>query len=74
MNIKAPASGADPEQFVRGGPTLTGVFLGDGGKEDPNTTTRRAIIGPPAKRHLNDVYFCWRADNGFTLNAGLKAL
>ena len=32
----------------------------------------RAIIGPPAKRHLNG--FLWRADNGPTLNAGLAAL
>ena len=33
---------ADPESFVRGGPTLTGFFLFfflvDEGREDPNTT------------------------------------
>ena len=32
---------------------------------------KRAIIGPPAKRHL--MAFRWRADDGPTLNAGLKA-
>ena len=30
----------------------------------------QAVIGPPAKRHLNR----WRADDGQTLNAGLVAL
>ena len=32
---------ADPESFIRGGPTLTFFFvfvLGDEGREDPNTT------------------------------------
>ena len=43
------------------------VFLVDEGREDSNTTIRRAIIGPP-------MAFCWRADNDPTLNAGLKAL
>ena len=33
---------ADPECFVRGGPTLTGFFIVDKGREDPNTT----ISGP----------------------------
>ena len=33
---------ADPESFVRGGPTLSLFFLVDEGKEDPNTT----ISGP----------------------------
>ena len=32
---------------------------------------KRAIIGPPAKRHLNGVR--WRADDGPTLNAGSVA-
>ena len=45
---------ADPEHIVRRGPTST-TFLVDKGREDPNITIRRAIIGLPAKRNLNDV-------------------
>ena len=52
---------ADPESFVR---TNFVGFLVDEGREDPNTTIRRAIISPPAKRHSNCP----------TLNAGLAAL
>ena len=33
---------------------------------------KRAIIGPPAKRHL--MVFRWQADDGPTLNAGLVAM
>ena len=55
---------ADPENFVRGSPTLTAFFLSfflvDKGKEDLNTTIRRAIIGPPAKRYLNGVSLACR--------------
>ena len=36
---------ADPESFVRGGPTLTNVFF-DEGREDPITT----ISGPPPEK------------------------
>ena len=61
---------ADPESFVRGGPTLTGFFcccfLVDEGRKDPD---KRVIICPPAKRHLNGFWLachCWP-----TLNAGL---
>ena len=56
---------ADPESYVRGGPTLT--FLVDEGREDQNTT----IEGPSSARQRNT--FRWRADNGPTLNAGLVA-
>ena len=52
---------ADPESYVREGPTLT-FFLVDEGREDQNTT-----IGGPSSA------FRWRADNGPTLNAGLVA-
>ena len=31
---------ADPERFVRGGPTLTMFFLADEGRDDQNTTMR----------------------------------
>ena len=51
---------ADPESYVRGGPTLTTVFLVDEGREDQNTT----ISGPSPVRQRN----------GPTLNAGLVAL
>ena len=49
---------ADPESFVRGGPTLTRFycccFLE--GRDDPSKYhNERAIIGSPAKRHLNGV-------------------
>ena len=50
---------ADPDSFVRGGPTLT-IVLVDEGREDPNTSIsgpssarqRNAILSPPAKRHF----------------------
>ena len=35
----------DPERFFRGGPTLATCFLVDGGREDPNTNYKWAIIG-----------------------------
>ena len=63
---------ADPESFVRGGPTRTRVFLVDEGREDPNTT----ISGPSSAHQRNAIKmaFRWRADDGPTLNAGLVAL
>ena len=64
---------ADPESFVRGGPTLTTfVFCfgwrGDGGSK---YHYKGAIIGPPAKHHWME--FRWRVDDGPALNAGLVA-
>ena len=41
---------ADPESYVRGGPTDFDLFLVDQG----------TIIGPPAKRHLNGVLLAGR--------------
>ena len=38
---------ADPERYVRGGPTLTLTFLVDEGREDQNTT----IGGPIMAQH-----------------------
>ena len=35
-------------------------FLLHGGREDPKTTKKRAIIGPPAKHHLNGVSLAGR--------------
>ena len=58
---------ADPESFVRVGPTLTTFFLFDKGRKDQNTT----ISGPPT---AHQTAFRWRADDGPTLNAGLVAL
>ena len=65
---------ADPESFVRGGPTLTTFFFlsfyfDEGGGSEYHY--KRGIVGPPAKRHL--VAFRWRVDDGPTLNAGLVA-
>ena len=58
---------ANTERFVRGGPTLTPLFsLMRGGVKKFHY--KRAIIGPPAKA------FCWRADNGPTLDAGFVVL
>ena len=42
---------ADPESFARGGPTLQRFFYGR--LQIP--LYKRAIIGPPVKRHLNGV-------------------
>ena len=51
---------ADPESYVRGGPTLTlTFFLVDEGWEDQNTTIGGPMI-PPAKRHLNGVSLAGR--------------
>ena len=45
-------------------------FLVDEGRENPNTTLR----GPSFARQRNKMAFRWRANDGPTLNAGLKAL
>ena len=41
---------ADPESFVRGGPTLTTFFRVDEGRDNPNTTKRFAG-GPMVIQH-----------------------
>ena len=51
---------ADPESFVRGGPTLTTFFLVGEGRDDPNTTKS----GPSTARKRN----------GPTLISGVVAL
>ena len=49
---------ADPENFVRGGPTCFSFsWWGEGGFKYHHD--KRAIIGPPAKRHLNGVSLAW---------------
>ena len=60
---------ADPDSFVRGGPTLT-IFLVDKGREDPNT----AIRGLSSARQRNAILSddpTVMASDGPTLNAGL---
>ena len=42
---------ADPESYVRGGPTLTLIFVVDEGSEDQNTT----IGGPSSARQRNAI-------------------
>ena len=71
-NIKCTC--VDPENFVRGGPTLTFFFLVDEGWEDPNTCT--TICGPSLARQGKSILmaFHWRADDGPTLNTGSVAL
>ena len=66
-SFKTPKSCADPERFVRGGPTLTSCLV-DEGREDPNTT----LSGPSSARQQIDIK--WRIAGGPTLNAGLDAL
>ena len=45
----------DPEIFIWGGPTSTVFWGGWWGKEEFRYHYKWAIIGPPAKRHLNGV-------------------
>ena len=72
---------ADPESFVRGGPSLTTFFSyfsyfsfiswwGEGGSKYHH---KRAIISLPEKCNLNGA-FRWLADDGPTMNAVLVAL
>ena len=69
---------ADPENFVRGSPTLTTFFFFffffflRGVREDRKATKN----GPSSARLRNaiEIAFCWRVDNGPPLNAGLVAL
>ena len=62
---------ADPERFVRGGPTLPFyffiLFFFCEGRKDSNTT----ISGPSTARQRNAIQmaFRWRADGGPTLKA-----
>ena len=64
---------ADPESFVRGGPTFTTFFFQfDEGRKGPNTSNS----GQSTARQRNAILmaFRWRADDGQTVNAGLVAL
>ena len=75
--LRAPDLCSDLESFVRGSPNLMGFFLflffrRERGFKPNKYHFKRAIIDPPAKRHL--MAFRWRADVGPTLNAGLVAL
>ena len=61
----------ESDSFVRGSPNFDNVlFIVNQARKD---TT---IPGPSSARHRNAIYmaFCWRADDGSTLNAGLGAL
>ena len=68
-NIHVNASHARIQKVLSEMLTLTTSFLVDEGRADPY---QRAIISPPAKRHL--MAFRWRSDDGPTLDAGLVAL
>ena len=48
---------ADPEKSFRGDPTLPSFFKVDEGSK---YHFKRALIGPPAKRHLNGVSLACR--------------
>ena len=66
---------AGPENFVRGGLTLTTffyIFLVDEGWVDPNSTISR----PPLARQRNAISmtFFMHSVDGHTLNAGLVAI
>ena len=63
-------------KFCQRGSNFDGFFFGyrflvNEGR-GPKYHLKRAIIGPPAKRHL--MAFRWWADDGPTLNAGLVVL
>ena len=62
---------ADPEGFVSGGPTLSKLtwhfFGGWGGGGGGRGWWENVCL--PAKRHLNEMAFRWRADDGPTVNA-----
>ena len=60
------AACADPESCVR----LT--LLVDEGRENPNTTIN--VPSSARQRNTIEMAFCWRANDGATLNAGLVAL
>ena len=55
---------ANSESFIRGGPTFTTFFFYlfkfDWGEEWSKYNDERVIIGPPAKRNLNDVSLACR--------------
>ena len=60
-------------KFCQRGSNSDNVFiLVNEGRVDPKYHLKRAILGPPAKRHL--MAFRWRADDGPTLNSGMVAL
>ena len=62
---------ADPECFVRVGPTFTTLFLVDEVREGPNTTLSGSSLAN--QQNTIKVAFRWRADDGQTLYAGLVA-
>ena len=51
---------ADPESFVRGGPTLTVFFFQIMRERGSKYHLELVIMGPPAKRHLNGVSLAGR--------------
>ena len=60
-------------KFCQRGSNFYNVFFWfDVGRKDPHTTIR----GPSTARQRNaiEMAFCWRADDGPILNAGLVAL
>ena len=65
---------ADPEIFVRGGPTLTTFFVLVEGRNDHNTT--RSGLSSARQRNAIKMAFRWCADHsdGPTLNSGLVNL
>ena len=66
------SSCADPEGFIRVGPTLTTFFLVDGWREDQNTT--KSGQSSACQQNTIEMAFRWHADNGPPLNAGSVAL
>ena len=66
-NVSFPC--ADPESFVRGGPTLTTFFFSS--LEDPKTT--KSGSRSARQRNANLMAFRLRVNGDPTLNAGLVA-
>ena len=71
FELKRVDSCADPESFIRGGPTLT-TFSFSRGREAQNTIIR----GPTSAHQRNAIKmaFRWSADDGPTLIVDLVAL
>ena len=68
---------ADPESFVRGGPTLTTFFFLFFLRFDEGGRIQISLISGPSTASMRNAIkmaFRWRADDGPTLNAGFVAL
>ena len=59
-------------KFCQRGSKFDNLFLVDEGIEDPHTAINGSSLA--SQGNAIEMAFCWRADYGPTLNAGLVAL